>query len=242
MKEILAQDHAQYREAALACCDVVYTLPIAEGVQAGRIFTLGDTVLFWHFCGFAYLAGSPDADALAELSDSILQADTRFLLITDDSAVAAFSPMTPRFRYRGACIMSGCAMYRRPHCPRASRFGASARNGSRGCTGALFRRSRGIPPSAFCKEASGSASRRATAARLGHSRRRSRRCTAISAWRPCPHSAAWGLQNAPPMRSCRRSYRPEGHPAGRITKPISVHRKLRRHLAFSVTKSVMSFR
>lgn len=98
MKEILAQDHAQYREAALACCDVVYTLPIAEGVQGGRIFTLGDTVLFWHFCGFAYLAGSPDADALAELSDFILQADTRFLLITDDSAVTAFFADDPAFQ------------------------------------------------------------------------------------------------------------------------------------------------
>jgi hypothetical protein len=116
MREISPDRFPEYRKAALACCDCVYPLSVAEGVQAGRIFTLGESVLFRHFCGFAFLAGTPDTAALCELRERILHADTRFLLITDDSAVTAFFADDPAFEisqrvyYSGVCEISPPAL------------------------------------------------------------------------------------------------------------------------------------
>lgn len=51
-------------------CNRVYPLSIAEEYQNGQIYvdSLNNTtsVLFWHQCGFAYLAGKPNATFLSE--------------------------------------------------------------------------------------------------------------------------------------------------------------------------------
>lgn len=57
-------------------CGKIYPCSIAEGIQHGEIFTdaIHDyrAVLFWHHCGFAYLAGQPDDCFLEEIYERIL--------------------------------------------------------------------------------------------------------------------------------------------------------------------------
>lgn len=108
MTEIAPQDFAAFTEQARkAAGDAVYPLSVAEGRQSGRIFTHGDAVLFWHCCGFAYLSGRPDGECLRLLRERFFNADTRFLLITDDRAVTAYfggdKALTgePRIYYQG---------------------------------------------------------------------------------------------------------------------------------------------
>ena len=76
-------------------CGRVYSLSIARNIQSGDIFAddLHDpgTVLFWHCCGFAYIAGSGSEDFLEELVFEIPRGSTRRLaLITDDACTIRF--------------------------------------------------------------------------------------------------------------------------------------------------------
>lgn len=74
----------------------VYPLSIAEGNQPGDIYTDNPeqvtAVLFWHFCGFSYLSGTPSKAFLEEIYREFFlkEKERRFLLITDDSDVITF--------------------------------------------------------------------------------------------------------------------------------------------------------
>jgi len=79
----------------------VYPLSIAEGNQPGDIFTDNlehvTAVLFWHFCGFSYLSGTPSKAFLEEIYKEFFlkEKERRFLLITDDSVVISFFSCQP---------------------------------------------------------------------------------------------------------------------------------------------------
>ena len=83
------RDYIAYAERCTA--DRVYPMSIVTGAQSGEIYTDGtECVLFWHYCGFAYISGIPGPDLLEEIYREFLTADTgrRFLLITDLESVS----------------------------------------------------------------------------------------------------------------------------------------------------------
>ena len=70
----------------------VYPVSIATGTQDGDIYDDGKgCVLFWHYCGFAYISGDVSEDVL-EVYRNFLVSDTerRFLLITDSEFVSDY--------------------------------------------------------------------------------------------------------------------------------------------------------
>ena len=74
----------------------VYPLSIAEGKQSGDIFVdtadSANTVLFWHYCGFAYLSGTVRTGFLDEVYEEFFlkEQKRRFLIITDDLTVIRY--------------------------------------------------------------------------------------------------------------------------------------------------------
>ena len=93
MKQIEQADFRHYLAAAKAASgDSVYPCSIAEGWQSGDIFTAGDAVLFWHYCGFAYLSGNPDVSFLDEITARFFRAELprRFLLISADPEICGY--------------------------------------------------------------------------------------------------------------------------------------------------------
>lgn len=71
----------------------VYPLSIATGTQDGDIYVDGKgCVLFWHYCGFAYISGDVSEDVLEEVYRNFWVSDTerRFLLITDSEFVSDY--------------------------------------------------------------------------------------------------------------------------------------------------------
>ena len=86
--------YKEYIKCANECpANRVYPLSIATGTQDGDIFVDGKgCVLFWHYCGFAYISGDVSADVLEEVYRSFLVSDTerRFLLITDSKFVSDY--------------------------------------------------------------------------------------------------------------------------------------------------------
>ena len=89
----------------------VYPLSIAEGFQAGDIYTNdGDTVesvFFWHYCGFGYISGKPSAAFLSDIYRQMIseQRPRRLVLITDDGPALRFFRdkevrMIPRVEYK----------------------------------------------------------------------------------------------------------------------------------------------
>ena len=87
MKKINESVYKEYIDAAKECAaNLVYPLSIANGIQTGDIYTDGmGSVLFWHYCGFAYISGGANPGFLEEIYQEFLVPDTdrRFLLITD---------------------------------------------------------------------------------------------------------------------------------------------------------------
>lgn len=65
----------------------VYPYSIVEGFQHGEIFSNSRSVLFWHYCGFAFLYGEYDNSFLDFVSDLMTNADRRFILFTNDTPV-----------------------------------------------------------------------------------------------------------------------------------------------------------
>ncbi len=93
MKKIDITDYAKYIEAAKKCtANRVYPLSIATGIQTGEIYEDNGKVLFWHYCGFAYISGGVAPDFLEEVYGEFLVADTkrRFFLITDSDFVTDY--------------------------------------------------------------------------------------------------------------------------------------------------------
>ena len=88
-------------------CGKVYPLSVSQGFQYGDIFTYSanncEAVLFWHYCGFAYLAGKPDEAFLEDVYKLMLNKNNtnsrRFILMTNDEEMEKF------FRSKdGVCI------------------------------------------------------------------------------------------------------------------------------------------
>lgn len=86
-------------------CGKVYPLSISQGFQYGDIFTYSanncEAVLFWHCCGFAYLAGKINEAFLEDVFELMLNRNNsrRFILMTDDEETENF------FRSKdGVCI------------------------------------------------------------------------------------------------------------------------------------------
>ena len=90
-------DRSEYTEDlkyARGCtANRVYPVSIATGTQDGDIYFDGKgCVLFWHYCGFAYISGDVSEDVLEEVYHNFLVSDTerRFLLITDSEFVSGY--------------------------------------------------------------------------------------------------------------------------------------------------------
>ena len=71
-------------------CNRVYPLSIAEGRQSGTIFVdaleTPKSVLFWHYCGFAYISGTISERLLEEVATDVChRSRRRMVLITDDA-------------------------------------------------------------------------------------------------------------------------------------------------------------
>lgn len=88
-------------------CGKVYPLSVSQGFQHGDIFTYSanncEAVLFWHYCGFAYLAGKPDEAFLEDVYKLMLNSNNtnsrRFILMTNNNETENF------FRSKdGVCI------------------------------------------------------------------------------------------------------------------------------------------
>lgn len=79
-------------------CGKVYPLAIAEDIQKGDIFTSSmknyNNVLFWSYCGFAYLSGKADECFLEDIYEFILDRtkldSRRFLLMTRDEYIQEY--------------------------------------------------------------------------------------------------------------------------------------------------------
>lgn len=79
-------------------CGKVYPLSIAEDIQKGDIFTSSmenyNNVLFWTYCGFAYLSGKADESFLDDIYELMLDRTKldsgRFLLMTKDECVQEY--------------------------------------------------------------------------------------------------------------------------------------------------------
>lgn len=95
MKEIDRKKYYHFLEYARQCkSNAVYPMSIAESIQSGDIFTndSGQAVLFWHYCGFAYLSGELTPEFLNEIYQVFYCCETknRFILITEDPDVVRF--------------------------------------------------------------------------------------------------------------------------------------------------------
>ena len=94
LKKINKTNYTDYIKAAKGCtANQVYPLSIATGVQAGDIYADDrGGVLFWHYCGFAYILGNADPVFLEQVYQEFLVADTkrRFFLITDSDFVTNY--------------------------------------------------------------------------------------------------------------------------------------------------------
>ena len=94
LRKIDKSEYTEYLKYAKGCtANRVYPVSIATGMQDGDIYVDGKgCVLFWHYCGFAYISGDVRADVLEEVYQNLLVSDTerRFLLITDSEFVSDY--------------------------------------------------------------------------------------------------------------------------------------------------------
>jgi predicted GNAT family acetyltransferase len=92
---IRVEARKEFTAWAEKACNHVYPLSIVENRQYGDIFVDDDTdphtVLFWHYCGFAYLTGEVSDRILEEITEEIaVKHDRRMILITDDDSVVSY--------------------------------------------------------------------------------------------------------------------------------------------------------
>ena len=78
MKKIDKTAYKEYMDAAMECtANRVYPLSIANGIQVGEIYTDGmGSVLFWHYCGFAYISGVANPKFLEEIYQEFFMSET----------------------------------------------------------------------------------------------------------------------------------------------------------------------
>ncbi len=85
------KDYIKFAKACTA--NRVYPMSIATGIQDGEIYADGKgCVLFWHYCGFAYIFGDVSPAVLEEIYQQFLVPDAgrRFLLITDSAFISDY--------------------------------------------------------------------------------------------------------------------------------------------------------
>ena len=93
MRKIGIQQYADYiARAGEVTTDNAYPLSVAMGLQTGDIYESDDSeaVLFWHYCGFAYISGNPSDEFLNEVHDLMESGSRRLLLITNDDRVITY--------------------------------------------------------------------------------------------------------------------------------------------------------
>ena len=96
MIRVSDNDFSNYISWAMNCSsNQVYPLSITEGIQSGDIYVDDQEnpgmVLFWHYCGFAYISGVTSGKILEEAEKEICHKNKRrMLLITDDDFVVHF--------------------------------------------------------------------------------------------------------------------------------------------------------
>ena len=94
LRKIDRSEYTEYLKYARGCtANRVYPVSIATGTQDGDIYIAGQgCVLFWHYCGFAYISGNCSVDVLEKVYQEFLVSDTerRFLLITDSKYISEY--------------------------------------------------------------------------------------------------------------------------------------------------------
>ncbi|MBO4290197.1 MAG: GNAT family N-acetyltransferase [Lachnospiraceae bacterium] len=96
MRKIETAQYSEFIAKARAnTANQIYPASIAEGIQEGDIYVSdaddAAAVLFWHYCGFAFITGEPSERFLRQLSEDVcFSQDRRMVLITHDEAVVRF--------------------------------------------------------------------------------------------------------------------------------------------------------
>lgn len=99
MQKIKPESYSDYTNRIDdSSCGKVYPLSIAELIQSGDIYVSSckdnRSVLYWHYCGFAFIYGVCDESFLEEvygfMSDKKNTADRRFVLFADSKPVERF--------------------------------------------------------------------------------------------------------------------------------------------------------
>ena len=94
LRKIGRNEYKEYLEFANECiANRAYPISIVTGAQDGDIYTDDKgCVLFWHYCGFAYISGNVSEDVLEEVYQKFFVPDTerRFVLITDSELVSNY--------------------------------------------------------------------------------------------------------------------------------------------------------
>ncbi len=75
-------------------CGRVYPLSVAEAFQQGDIVADGNSVLFWHYCGFAFVYGEHDEEFLNKIYEKFICGNDisprRFILFISDEKTRRF--------------------------------------------------------------------------------------------------------------------------------------------------------
>ncbi len=94
LRKIDRSEYTEYLEYAKECtANRVYPVSIATGLQDGEIYTDDKgCILFWHYCGFAYIFGDVNVDVLDAIYQGFMtpDSDRRFILITDSKYVSDY--------------------------------------------------------------------------------------------------------------------------------------------------------
>ena len=87
LKRININKYSEYIEYAKECtANRVYPLSIATRAQDGDIYAEGKgCILFWHYCGFAYISGDVNTDVLEEVYQTFLIQSTGCFTRTEGS-------------------------------------------------------------------------------------------------------------------------------------------------------------
>lgn len=113
-REIDRSKYKEYIEYARECkSNRVFPMSIVTGAQDGEIYTDDKgCILFWHYCGFAYIFGNVSPEVLEAIYQKFLVPDTkrRFLLITDSEIVSKYYSSRELFRIDKRIEYSHCGM------------------------------------------------------------------------------------------------------------------------------------
>ncbi len=113
MQRINSQKYSNYISYAdTNDCGKVYPLSITEGIQNGNIFvnSINDyqSVLFWHYCGFAYLSGAFDQMFLEDVYKLMLNINNtssrRFILLVNNERIEKFFQSKDNIVFERRCF------------------------------------------------------------------------------------------------------------------------------------------